>query len=55
VIRTEELNDEVREVLDGVSAALSNEDVTELVGRIVIEGEDVASVARAFLVANDLA
>ena len=54
VIRSEELNDEVRAALDAVSAHLSNEDVTALIGRVVIDGEEIASVAREFLVAKDL-
>ena len=54
VIRSEKLNAEVRKALDAVSARLSSEDVTTLVGKVVIEGEDIASVAREFLVANDL-
>jgi osmoprotectant transport system substrate-binding protein len=54
VIRTEKLNDEVRRLLDAVSARLSSDAVTELVGKIVIDGQDVASVATAFLTANGL-
>lgn len=54
VIRSDKLNPEVRQALDEVSARLSSDDVTTLVGRVAIEGEDIASVARAFLVANDL-
>jgi osmoprotectant transport system substrate-binding protein len=54
VIRSEKLNDEIRDALDGVSASLSTENVTELVGRVVIDGEDVPSVAREFLLANGL-
>jgi osmoprotectant transport system substrate-binding protein len=54
VIRSEKLNDEVRALLDAVSAELSTETITELVGRVVIDGEDVADVARRFLAANDL-
>jgi osmoprotectant transport system substrate-binding protein len=54
VIRSAKLNLEVRRVLDEVSARLTSDDVTTLVGRVTIEGEDVASVARGFLVANDL-
>ena len=54
VIRTEKLNDEVRRLLDAVSARLSSDAVTELVGKVVIDGEDVAGVAKAFLVANGL-
>ena len=54
VIRTEKLNDEVRRLLDGVSAKLTTKNVTTLVGEVVQSGEDVASVAKAFLIANDL-
>jgi osmoprotectant transport system substrate-binding protein len=54
VIRTEKLNDEVRRLLDAVSARLSSDTVTELVGKVVIDGRDVAAVATAFLAANGL-
>jgi osmoprotectant transport system substrate-binding protein len=54
LIRSEKLDDEVRGLLDAVSGALSTEAVTELVGQVVIEGDDVAAVARRFLIANDL-
>jgi osmoprotectant transport system substrate-binding protein len=54
VIRSEELNDEVRDVLNAVSAELSSYTMTELVRQVVIDGEDVASVARRFLTSNDL-
>jgi osmoprotectant transport system substrate-binding protein len=54
VIRTEKLNDEIRAALDAVSARLTTDNVTTLVGRVAVDGEDVASVARDFLAANDL-
>ena len=54
VIRTEKLNDEVRRLLDAVSARLSSDTVTELVGKVVIDGQDVAAVAKAFLATNGL-
>ena len=54
VIRSEKLNDEVRGLLDAVSARLSTEEMTELVGHVVIEGRSVATVATGFLNANDL-
>ena len=41
-------------LLDGVSAKLTTKNVTTLVGEVVLSGEDVASVAQAFLIANDL-
>jgi len=55
VIRTDKVNDEVRRLLDTVSARLSSDIVTDLVRKIVIDGRDVAAVAAAFLAANDLA
>jgi osmoprotectant transport system substrate-binding protein len=54
LIRSEKLNGEVRALLDAVSARLSTEKVTELVGKVVIDGQDVAAVANGFLTANGL-
>ncbi len=54
VIRSDKLNDEVRKALDNVSARLSTEEVTTLVGNVVIDGRDIASVARRFLIGNGL-
>jgi osmoprotectant transport system substrate-binding protein len=54
VIRSEMLNDEVRALLDAVSDLLSTEEMTDLVGRVVIDGQDVATVATAFLTSNGL-
>jgi osmoprotectant transport system substrate-binding protein len=54
VIRSEMLNDEVRRLLDLVSVRLSSETMTELVGRVVIDGQDVATVATGFLTSNNL-
>jgi osmoprotectant transport system substrate-binding protein len=52
VIRTSKLNDEIRRLLDGVSARLTSDVVTELVGKVVVDGEDVSTVARDFLAAG---
>jgi osmoprotectant transport system substrate-binding protein len=52
VIRSEVLTDEVRRSLDAVSARLSTEAITELVGRVVIDGQPVSAVARDFLASN---
>jgi osmoprotectant transport system substrate-binding protein len=52
VIRADKLNDQVRAVLDAVSAQLTTEDVTALVGKVVLDGEDVPSVAKDFLTAK---
>jgi len=54
VIRSAKLNHQVRGLLDAVSAQLSTENVTGLVGKVVIDGQDVAAVAREFLSANGL-
>ncbi len=53
VIRTAKLSAEVRRVLDAVSARLTTENVTALVGHVV-HGEDLATAARSFLVVNGL-
>lgn len=54
VIRSEKLNDEVRRLLDAVSARLTSAEMTDLVGLVVIDGQDVASVANGFLKENGL-
>ena len=54
VIRSDTLNDEVRAALDAVSAELTSEIVTTLVGKVAIDGQDIPSVAREFLVLNGL-
>jgi osmoprotectant transport system substrate-binding protein len=54
VIRTDMLNDEIRRLLDAVSAKLTTKNVTTHVGEVVQDNEDVASVAHAFLIANHL-
>ena len=54
VIRSEVLTPEIGRLLDAVSARLTTENVTELVGDVVIDGEDVPSVARRFLMDNGL-
>ncbi len=54
VIRSEKLNGEVRRLLDAVSAQLSTKEMTELVGRVVIDEQSVAAVATGSLNANGL-
>ena len=54
VIRTEKLNDEIRGSLDAVSAQLTTEEMTELVGQVVIDGRSVSAVATGFLTRNGL-
>jgi osmoprotectant transport system substrate-binding protein len=53
VIRTAVLNDRIRGLLDAVSAKLTTEDVTGMVGHVV-HGEDLATAARSFLIQNGL-
>jgi len=54
VIRTAVLNDEVRRRLDAVSAALTTDNVTALIGRVVLDGQDIPTVAKDFLRADHL-
>jgi osmoprotectant transport system substrate-binding protein len=54
VIRTAVLTDEVRRRLDGVSAALTTDNVTALIGKVVLDGQDIPTVARDFLRAAHL-
>ena len=54
VVRSEVLDDEVRRLLDAVSARLTSKEMTELVGRVVIDGQNVATVATGFLTSNNL-
>jgi len=54
VIRSDKVNDEIRTLLDEVSARLTTENVTSLVGKVVLDGEDVQTVSRGFLKKNDL-
>ena len=54
VIRADAVEPEIRTALDGVSAALSTEDVTGLIGKVAIDGQDVEAVARAWLADHDL-
>jgi glycine betaine/choline ABC-type transport system substrate-binding protein len=41
-------------LLDAVSARLTTEKVTDLVGKVVLDGQDVAAVALGFLTENGL-
>lgn len=49
VVRTEVLTDEIESLLNEVSAKLTTENMTELNGRVEIDQEDPADVAREFL------
>jgi osmoprotectant transport system substrate-binding protein len=54
VIRSDVLTAEIGQLLDAVSARLTTQNVTKLVGDVVIDGEDVPTVARQFLTENGL-
>jgi osmoprotectant transport system substrate-binding protein len=54
VIRTDKLNGEIRALLDAVSARLSSDSITDMVGKVVLGRQELATVARGFLTANDL-
>jgi osmoprotectant transport system substrate-binding protein len=54
LIRTEVVNDEITELLNGVSAALTTDGMLELVGRVQVDQEDVEAVATEFLTAEGL-
>lgn len=49
VVRTEALDDTITTLLDDISAALDTETMTELNGRVEIDGEESADVATDFL------
>lgn len=52
VIRSDKLGSGVRTALDEVSALLTTDIVTALVGEVALEGKDIAGVAEEFLIAN---
>jgi glycine betaine/choline ABC-type transport system substrate-binding protein len=54
VVRTEVVDDTITERLNAISAALTTDNVTELNGRVEIDGEDPADVAADFLQENGL-
>ncbi len=53
-IRTEATNDDIDAVLNAVSAALTVEDVQDLVAQVSIDGENPEDVASTWLEENDL-
>jgi osmoprotectant transport system substrate-binding protein len=54
VVRADVVDGAIRRLLDRLSARLSAADVTSMVGKVVLEGEDIAGVARDYLVAERL-
>jgi osmoprotectant transport system substrate-binding protein len=54
VVRSDVLDDTIEERLNAISAALTTANVTELNGRVEVDGEDPAAVAVDFLEQNGL-
>ncbi len=54
VVRTAVLTTDIRSLLDSVSAKLTTDNVTQLVGQVVNQHMDAADVAKAFLQQNGL-
>jgi osmoprotectant transport system substrate-binding protein len=54
VVRQDVLDDTIEERLNAISAALTTETMTDLNGRVSIDGEDPAEVAASFLEDNGL-
>ena len=54
LIRSEVLNDEIAELLNAVSAALTTDNITPLNARVLVDQEDPEDVARDFLEENGL-
>jgi osmoprotectant transport system substrate-binding protein len=54
VIRKDVLNDEIAELLNGVSAKLNTQNITELNAKVELEQDDPEAVAREFLEEQDL-
>jgi osmoprotectant transport system substrate-binding protein len=54
LIRTDLVDEEVTELLNGVSATLTTENMTELNGRVEIDGDDPSAVAQEFLTEQGL-
>lgn len=49
LIRESVLNDEIRETLNAISAALDTEKMTALNGRAIVDNDDIDAIARDFL------
>jgi osmoprotectant transport system substrate-binding protein len=54
VIRQDALNDEIAVLLNAVSAKLTTENISDLIGRVTLDNEDVEVVAKEFLEENGL-
>jgi osmoprotectant transport system substrate-binding protein len=49
MIRQDVVNDEIRSLLNAVSAEITTENITVAIGQVVLEQRDVAEVATEFL------
>jgi osmoprotectant transport system substrate-binding protein len=54
LIRTEKLNDEIARLLNAVQAKLTTDGMLDLVGKVQVEHQDVADVAKEFLQSQGL-
>ncbi len=54
VIDSSKVKGEVKDALDGVSTALTTEDLTKYLSEVTVDKKDYATVAKEFLDANDL-
>jgi osmoprotectant transport system substrate-binding protein len=54
VIRNDVLNDEIEELLNGVSAKITTENITALNAKVELEQDDPGAVARGFLEEQEL-
>jgi osmoprotectant transport system substrate-binding protein len=54
LVRTDKLNDEIASLLNAVTAKLTTDGMLDLVGKVQVEHEDVADVAKAFLQSQGL-
>jgi osmoprotectant transport system substrate-binding protein len=54
LVRTDVLNDEIENLLNAVSAALTTENITELNSKVELDNEDPADVAKEFVDAQGL-
>lgn len=54
VIRQDALSDEIAQLLNAVSAKLTTDNISDLIGRVTLDNEDVETVAKDFLEENGL-
>ena len=54
LVRSSDVNDDVKDALNEVSAALTTENLTEYLAKVQVDKQDSATVATEFLEANDI-